>query len=195
MNWLVTAGTRYAAIGVCAAACLGCDEQQVAPVEVDVGVGEAVQFKPTAAFAEYVELPGLRNELRVTLANYEASCAQFVPPPEGKVMITVVVTTPPGMALQPGSYTWPGPELRGMTAGAQSHPIAEPTVRIGGKGYLFGAGGGVQLQAVNLDEYGEVGGVLGFEAAAADGRGPSRVRGRFRAKICRSNRAPAPNDG
>ncbi|MGE0326498.1 MAG: hypothetical protein AB7K71_12085 [Polyangiaceae bacterium] len=171
---------------------LGCDEQQVAPLEVDVGVGEPVQFKPKAAFAEYVELPGLRNELRITLADYEASCEQFVPPPEGKVMVSVVVATPSSMALQPGSYTWAGPELRGTAAGVQAHPVAEPTVRIGSKGYLFGAGGGVQLQAVNLDEYGEVSGVMGFEAAAADGRGPSRVRGRFRAKICRSNRAPAP---
>ncbi len=187
------AETRFVAAALCAVVlCVGCDEKQVSPVEVDVGAGEPIRFKPEAAFAEYVELPGLRNELRITLADYEASCEQFVPPPDGKPMITIVVATPPNMVLQPGSYTWAGSDLRGMSAGVQSHPVAEPTVRVGSKGYLFGAGGGVQLQAVNLDEYGEVSGVLGFEAPAADGHGPTRIRGRFRAKICRSNRAPAP---
>ncbi|MEZ4234163.1 MAG: hypothetical protein R3B89_33625 [Polyangiaceae bacterium] len=186
--------SRLTALMLCAAltGVVGCEEKQVAPIEVDVGSGQPIQFKPKAAFAEYVELPGLRNELRITLADYEASCERFVPPPAGKALVTIVVVTPPDMTLQAGSYAWAGPELRGMAAGVQSHPVAEPTVRIGEKGYLFGAGGGVQLRALNLDEYGEVDGVLGFEAAAAEGRGPTRIRGSFRAKICRSNRAPAP---
>ncbi len=38
------------------------------------GVGRRVELVPRAAFAEYVEIPELRRELRVTLASYELSC-------------------------------------------------------------------------------------------------------------------------
>lgn len=170
---------------------LSCNQQGASPIELGVGHGEPRQLVPVVAFAEYIELPGLRNELRLTLADYEASCERFVPPPEGKAVVNIVVATPPNQPIQPGNYTWAGAELRGNQAGLQQHPTAEPTARIGGQSFLFGPGGMVQLQTLRLDTYGEVVGVLGFEAAATESRGPTRIRGPFRAKICRSNRAPA----
>jgi len=177
-------------LGLLAALTAGCEEASAPPVELVVGVGEPVLFKPQVAFAEYVELPGLRNELRITLASYEASCERFIPPEAGQAVVTVVISTPPSLAIQPGSYTWAGPELRGLSGSVQEHPVAEPTARIGAKSYLFGPGGGVQLQVLNLDQYGEVSGILSFEGPAAAQHGATRIRGRFRAKICRSNRAP-----
>jgi len=167
-----------------------CDQASPPPIELVVGEGEPVLFKPTVAFAEYVELPGLRNELRITLASYEASCERFIPPGEGQAVVTVAISTPPSLAIQPGSFTWAGAELRGLSGSVQEHPVAEPTARIGSKSYLFGPGGGVQLQVLNLDQYGEVSGVMGFEGPAASDRGATRIRGKFRAKICRSSRAP-----
>lgn len=167
-----------------------CEKASVAPVELAVGVGEPMLFKPKVAFAEYVELPGLRNELRITLASYEASCERFVPPEADQAVVTVVISTPPSLAIQPGSYIWAGPELRGLSGSVQEYPVAEPTARIGSKSYLFGAGGGIQLQVLNLDQYGEVSGVIGFEGPAEATRGATRIRGRFHAKICRSSRAP-----
>ncbi len=170
---------------------VGCEASPGAPVQLALGAGEPLVLTPKVAFAEYIELPGLRHELRITLADYDASCESFIAPQDGQAMLTVVIATPPATPIVPGTYTWAGGELRGSTAGAQLHPVAEPLVRVGAQSYLFQAGGGLQLQVVNLEPYGEVSGVLAFEAPAQASRGPTWIRGRFRAPICRSAPAPA----
>ncbi|MBX3181553.1 MAG: hypothetical protein KIT72_13220 [Polyangiaceae bacterium] len=172
---------------------VGCEASPRAPVQLALGAGEPLVLTPKVAFAEYIELPGLRHELRLTIADYEeASCEAFVPPREGQAMLSVVIATPPAAPIVPGTYAWAGAELRGSSASQQVHPVAEPLARVGEQSYLFEAGGGVQLQVVNLDAYGEVSGVLAFEAPAQAARGPTWIRGRFRAPICRSAPAPAP---
>lgn len=185
------AASRYL-VGLFALCLISCQAERRAPVQIALGAGDPLTLTPKVAFAEYIELPNLRHELRITLADYELSCGEFVAPASGQTMLTVVVATPPATPIVPGTYAWAGAELRGSTANTQVHPVAEPSVRVGGGSYLFEAGGGVQLQVVSLDPYGEVSGVLAFEAPAQGERGPTWIRGRFRAPICRSAPAPVP---
>lgn len=170
---------------LCTAA-LGCEREQRAQIQVEVGRDDAERttFTPLAGFAEYVELPGLHHELTITLASYRASCSEFVPPTSGQTLVTVVVTTPSELPPKPGTFPWSGPTSR--------EPRALPTVRLGERGYELVPGGTLELAQVDLSPQGLVEGRLAFEFAGDGERPAQRVSGRFSVRICRFRRAREP---
>lgn len=176
-------------------AAMGCSERQHPPIELNTGRGHEQIFTPQSAYAEYVELPQLRNELRLTLASYQTSCERFTPPPPGGVLVTIQLALPTQQRLEAGTFPWPGPDARIAPGNPVTSAYAEPGVRLGGvAGALqFPAGGGMQVTSARLERFGEVGGTLAFEAPAAVGHGASEIRGHFRAVLCRVHVATGPN--
>ena len=162
-----------------------CDSTERTPIQLEVGRAEDERhsFVPAAAFAEYVELPGERHELTLTLASYRASCSEFVPPGAGQTLVTVLVTAPINEPLGPASYPSGAPSAR---------PGASPTVRLGSRAYELSPGGALALSEVDLQPQGVVAGRLNFEFAGTADKPAQRLEGRFRARICRFSRARAP---
>jgi hypothetical protein len=147
--------------------------------------GDQHRFVAQTSFAEYVELPGLGAELRVTLASYRASCDEYVPPEEGEGMVTVVTRTPQGIALTPGVYPWAGHDAHGGVPPRPERPYAVPTVRVGRKSFLIQPGGALELTRVELSRDGRIAGLLKFESSGDESHEATSVRGRFDVSLCR----------
>ena len=160
-------------------------EKPAPPIQIALGVDaeDRIEFSPRAAFAEYIELPGARNELRITLASYEASCDRFVPPEDGEASLTVAVVTPSGTPPAKTAYGWNGESK------PTAHGFAAPSARRGGSSHVFAPGGAIELETVELDVGGRVEGRLAFEFSGDAKREATHARGAFRARICRSKRA------
>lgn len=169
---------------VCAAsACiLGCEASHVHDLSIVDGV-DTIHFATTSAFAEYVELPGAHNELRITLASYPLSCEHWEPPKEGQYALSITVVTPATQKPAPASYPWTGLPPHEQPV---QEPYAMPKVLLGGHSRLFEPGGALRLSAVPLDLHAWVVGALAFEYPGDGNRPATRVDGGFEAKICRS---------
>lgn len=175
---------------LCAAGCDGTNNTPTA-VELRVGPGaeESLSFTTTTSLAEYTEVPGSGNELRLTLASYEASCDEFVPPGDGDASVSVVIVTPEGVTPTSGVYPWLGHQAHGGTASAPEKPYSFPTARFARKSFTFRPGGGVVVKGLTLDRHGSVSGLLSFEFAGDAESPATSVKGRFSAKICRYSSA------
>ena len=177
-------GARELAGVLCAALlAIGCRAEAVSEVTVVVGPGpeNRASFVPKSAFAEYSELPGDHNELRIRLASHEASCDRYVPPGDGQAAISVLVVTPASVLPGEGEYVWnqlPTP----------SEPVARayalPKAHIGKKSHLFQPGGVLRLRRVELASHGSVEGVLDFAFPGDAQHVATRVEGSFKAKLC-----------
>jgi hypothetical protein len=177
---------RFARVAAALLVVQGCrSDPPPPPIQLAFGVDpeDRAEFTPRSAIAEYLELPGAKNELRITLASYEASCDRFVPPEKGEASLTVVVVTPSGAQPAKGSYGW-----NGETA-PTPQGYAAPTARRGGSSHLFSPGGALELERVELDVGGRVEGRLAFEFSGNAEREATHARGAFRARVCRSKRA------
>jgi hypothetical protein len=172
---------------------LGACRNEVAPrIEIAVGpeVEDKVGFVPKSAFFEYLEVPGQRNELEITLASYQVSCESYVPPAEGQASVRVVVVTPAGTPPAPGSYAFTRVDETGSAAFKPDQTRAVPKTFIGKRSHLFQPGGVIRMTRVVLDREGLVEGILGFEFAGDAKHPATSIKGSFRAKMCRLNRAP-----
>lgn len=164
-----------------------CDSRPPGTLDVRLGSRANGQHAFTAqtGFAQYVELPGAGGELTITLANYEASCERYVPPPEGKVAVTVVVFAPQGVRLVAATYPWAGHQAHGGTATKPDRAYSLPTVRVGRKSHLIEPGGGVELRRVEFAREGRVAGLLGFESPGDADHEATSITGRFDVPLCR----------
>ena len=181
LGWLI--------IGV-AVAMAACRREDASTIQLSVGNGpsDRASFVPVTSFAEYVELPTKRNELRLTVAGYEASCERFVPPGKGEMVVTITIVTPPGTAPATGTYAWAG-ESSGQARTVVRRAYAVPSARIGKRSHLFAPGGSIHLDAVELTDQGSVSGTMAFEFPGDATRPATNLSGRFSAGICRLNRA------
>jgi hypothetical protein len=105
-------------LGLLAFITLGCDKAPdlgVLELTLPEDQGKRVEVVVRSAFAEYVELPDLRNELRISLTSYETFCDPYRPPGPDDTRVTLTITTPPATKPGRGTYPW-----RGL-----SHPAAE----------------------------------------------------------------------
>lgn len=166
---------------LCCFLALGCEERRTHEITITDGT-TTVRFGTEVEFAEYLELPGDHNELRLTLASYPASCEKWVPPADGQEAITVVIVTPPDAPVGPGTFTWSGipPADEPIRA-----PYALPKAQHGQRSRLFEPGGSARLTKVQLDAHGLVAGVLSFEFPGESDRPATRVDGNFEARLCR----------
>jgi hypothetical protein len=144
-----------------------------------------VEFRPASSYAEFVVYPGVRRELKITLASYAASCDSFVAPGPNDVSATITVIAPGESELGPGIYEWNGHAAHGGTEQQPERPYALPTVRVGHGSFVLPAGGELQLQGVATSQDGRVRGMLGFEFAGDAEHAATSLKGSFEAKLCR----------
>ena len=146
------------------------------------GVGRRAELKPRSAFAEYVELPELRRELRITLASYPLSCDRYVAPGPDDLLFVLTLTTPPREAFVPTSI--PFGVAPPSDAGANTRVGAFAVARQGDRGFDFPSGGTVELRSVDLAPTGSVSGVLSLEFPGDGTRPASGAHGKFDARMC-----------
>ncbi len=164
---------------------LSCERAPAPSVHVEVGrePGQRLEFSPESSLAEYLELPGLRSELRITLAGYALGCEGYESPPGGRPLVSVRIQTPPGQPPGTTRYAW---------TARSDPPRAEPSVRIGAHAYSLPPGGSIALSKVDLNADGAIEGDLDFEFPGDGERAPTSLRGRFRAKLCKVRTAESP---
>jgi hypothetical protein len=147
------------------------------------GVGHRVEFVPKTAFAEYVELPELRRELRVTLANYALSCDRYVAPGPKDVLFVLTLASPAAEPFHAGTY--PLETADAPDAGPALRSKGFAVAREGERGFDFPSGGTVELHRVDLAPAGVVSGVLALEFPGDGTRPPAGAHGKFEAHLCR----------
>lgn len=133
---------------------------------------------PKAGFAEYFELPGVSDQLRITLSSYTADCARFIPPPPHEVSITLTIESPPGRPLDVGEYSY-----------SEAEPTAEgarvlPFIRLHDGADRLHASGKLKLKQIDPNLHGIVSGE--FEFLTPKEGNPSALSGTFSVRICRS---------
>jgi len=177
-----------ASIFVISLACGAC-QQQAAGTNVDLllpeGVGTHVELLPRVAFAEYVELPELRRELRITLASYDLSCDRYLPPGPSDTLFVFTLSNPPNEPFAPGTIAFAGAPA--SDAGALPRATAFAVARQGEHGYEFPNGGSIELRQVELTASGHVSGVLGLEFPGDGTRPAAGAHGKFDARMCRGD--------
>ena len=212
--------TSRLVFGLVAFITLGCDKPPafgVLELTLPEDQGKRVELVVRSAFAEYVELPDLRNELRISLTSYETFCDPYRAPGPEDTRVTLTVSTPPNLKPAAGSDPWRGlshaPEMEpkldtppsavtGLVGGAaapapQSEPEAPtgvsvapeamPHVRRGTRAHLFEPGGALELREVNLTPNGTISGLLAFEFPGDQKRSRTSLSGKFTARVCRSS--------
>jgi hypothetical protein len=187
----------YRALGVLAtlacaglASCKSDRPKDVIELVVPDGSGRTVELAPRSAFAEYVEAPGASNELRVTLATHEVSCERYVAPGPDDIVLVVTLKLPSSEKPRPGSFASRPPlaDDAGVPAIARAHAV--PVIRRGGRGYALEPGGTLELTSVDLGRSGAVSGSLAFEFPGDGAHPASSAKGKFTARLCRSDEAP-----
>jgi hypothetical protein len=178
MRWLLPA----ASIALALSACHGEDSGANIDLVLPEGVGRRVELKPRSAFAEYVELPELRRELRVTLASYPLSCDGYVAPGPEDLLFVLTLVGPPRETFVPG--TIPLGTVPPADGGALERTTAFAVARQGERGFDFPNGGTVELRSVELSPTGSVGGVLSLEFPGDGSRPASGAHGKFQARMC-----------
>jgi hypothetical protein len=173
-------GTRFP-LSIAVFAAVACERPSAQEITVVDGA-TTTHFTVRSAFAEYVELPGEHNELRLTLASYAVSCERWLPPRGEDDALTVVIVTPPGVAPTVASYGWTGIPPRDEPLHAA---YALPKAQFGSRSRLFEPGGEIHLTSVLIDPHGAVSGTLAFEFPGEGERPATRVDGGFQAKVCR----------
>jgi hypothetical protein len=171
---------------VCASALAGCSQKSKYEITILEG-GAATRFGITTAFAEYVELPGNRNELHLTLAGYAASCDAWIAPKTGESAVTVTIVLPPNTRPSATSYAWTGIPNPDEPLKA---PYALPKALFGASSRLFEPGGLMRLSSVDLEPHGAVAGTLAFEYPGDADHPATRIDGGFEARLCRIQLAP-----
>ncbi len=146
-----------------------------------------------SAFAEYVSLPEVRHELRITLTNYESSCDSYQLPQEGQYAVIVTIATPPDQPPAIGLFDWLGHEAHGGPPDRPERAYAVPIVRAAGRAYEFRPGGGIELKELGTSEGAAIRGLLSFEFAGDADHPAQSIKGSFVARVCRS--LPSPGDG
>ncbi|HSC89588.1 MAG TPA: hypothetical protein VLC09_20035 [Polyangiaceae bacterium] len=148
----------------------GCGRKEQSKVELQIG-REDFEFVPRTAFAEYWELPGLGDQLRITLASYETSCENLRSPEQGEALVVLTLRSPVGKPLALGDYPM-------ATLAATPATIEQPDVlafvRLAREGRLLDPGGGLQLQRLERQVHGLVEASFAF-SHAPDAGGPDAV--------------------
>jgi hypothetical protein len=170
-------------------ACKGEKPKEAIELVVPDGSGRTVELAPRSAFVEYVEVPDTANELRLTLASHEVSCERYVAPGPDDTVVVVTLKLPPSQKPRPGSFAGTPPLAEDGGTGV-GRAYAVPVVRRGERAYPLPPGGTLELAVVDLGKTGVVKGTLAFEFPGDGTRPASSAKGKFSARVCRSEEAP-----
>ncbi|HVR21029.1 MAG TPA: hypothetical protein VMS65_15060 [Polyangiaceae bacterium] len=172
------------------AACRGDQPKESIELVVPDGSGRTYELVPRSAFAEYVEVPDVTNELRVTFATHDVSCERYVAPGPDDTVLVVTLRMPPNDKPRPGSFATTPPLADDAGAKAVPRAYAVPVIRRKDRGYSLPPGGSMELSLVDLGRAGRVSGSLAFEFPGDATRPASSAKGKFTARLCRSEEAP-----
>lgn len=164
-----------ALLGLSLLSCRGTPSEEV---ELTLRPNQAVRFAPRTGFAEYFELAGVSDQLRITLSSYDADCRHYVPPPPHEVSITLTVESPVGRALEAGEYLYAEAEP------ATDGPRVLPFVRLHDGADRLRASGKLKLTKIEPALHGMVQGEIEFLTPAEGGT--AALSGKFSVRICRS---------
>jgi hypothetical protein len=142
------------------------------------------ELEIVSSFAEYVELPELRRELRLTFATYPLACDAYRPPPPDQLAVLVTVVAPPAEALAAGTIPFGTRDLGDGGVPVVSRRNLSALIRRSDRAFTLEPGGSLELSHVELVPGGRATGLLALEFPG-DARTPaSTVRGRFEAHVC-----------
>ena len=185
-----TVGVLATALVALVCACRGERHKDTLELVVPDGTGRTLELLPSSAFAEYVEVPDAANELRVTLASYDVSCERYVKPGPDDTVVVVTLKLPPSEKPRPGSFASTPPLSADAGSTGVARAYAVPVIRRAERGYALPPGGTLELSRVDLGKTGAVAGALAFEFPGDATRPASSAKGKFTARMCRSEEAP-----
>jgi hypothetical protein len=171
-------------------ACRSERQRDVLELVLPDGSGRTLSLAPRSAFAEYVEVPDATNELRITLATHDVSCERYVEPGPDDTVLVVTLKMPPTEKPRAGSFASTPPLPGDAGTNAVSRAYAVPVIRRKERGYALPPGGSMELSFVDLGRTGAVAGAFAFEFPGDGTRPASSVKGKFSARLCRSEEAP-----
>jgi hypothetical protein len=161
----------------------GTDHQGLTVVVPEVGARPS-ELEIVSSFAEYVELPELRRELRLTFATYALGCDGYRAPGPEQLAVLVTVVTPPAEPLAAGTIPFGVPDVGDAGVPVVGRRNLSALIRRSDRAFTLEPGGSLELSQVELAPGGHVAGLLALEFPG-DARTPaSTVRGRFDARLC-----------
>jgi hypothetical protein len=151
--------------------------------------GTTVDRVAKVAFAEYVELPGRRSELRLIMATYPVGCGSFHAPAGDDVLVSLTLTAPAGDAVALGRFPFTADEEE-----LNGPPRSLPFVRGANWTREFSPAGEVTLSQFEPKLQGRVTGTFSFlETEPDEGKSQAGLRGEFNVRLCRAAPDPARN--
>jgi hypothetical protein len=161
----------------------GPDHQGLTVVVPEVGARPR-EVEIVSSFAEYVELPELRRELRLTFATYALGCDGYRPPGPDQLAVLVTVVAPPAEPLTPGTIPFGIQDVGDAGVPLVARRNLSALIRRNDRAFTLEPGGSLELSEVELAPGGRAAGLLALEFPG-DARTPaSTVRGRFDARLC-----------
>lgn len=142
------------------------------------------ELEVVSSFAEYVELPELRRELRLTFASYPLACDAYRPPGPEELAVLVTVVAPPAEPLVAGTVPFGTPELGDAGVPVIARRNVSAMIRRSDRSFTLEPGGSLELSQVELTPGGRASGLLALEFPGDAKTPASTVRGRFDARVC-----------
>lgn len=183
-RWVVALFPLWGAVG------LGCERgQDRGEVEFQID-GNLFRFTPRVAWAEYFELPGQPDQVKITLASYALKCGEFVNPAEGEMLVTFTLRAPAHESIQVEQYVWKGLTQEEFQDVETREVI--PFIRLAQEGQTLLPGGSFQLEHLDKAPHGRLVGHFSFapEEGKTDGFHPTTLRGTVKAQVCHASQDP-----
>ncbi len=189
-RWLRT-GIRYLGLGALPIM-TGCREVHHQELTLQVGPAEVLRFAPASGYAQYFEIPGRGDILRLVFASYPLTCPKFETPARGEVYLSVTVQAESGETLVGRKIPWEGiPSSHGTEADSNAAdsdsppPVwALPMIRLFEDARPLPPGGFVTLNALSREAYGVVEGEFHFSDAGEGEAASAALMGPFRLQLC-----------
>lgn len=185
---------RRLGVGLGTVALTSCSRARQPEITLQVGPDQILHFSPVSAYAQYFELPGQGDLLRIVLASYAVPCKTYLPPSKGEVYVAVTLHVDDGQPISGTEFGWDGT----VPSFAPLHPVvagsAEPTtgasnwalpyVRLANEGRPLPPGGKVKISAFAREAFGIVEGDFQFSDAGDGEAATAALLGAFRVQLC-----------
>lgn len=194
LSWLRRPSTKLLLLSMGA---IGCKSDTKHELTLQVGPDRIIRFAPTAGFAQYFEIPGQDDRLRIVLASYDVGCNSYVPPDQGQVYVSVTVQARPGETLLGKKIPWEGTKQQ-LTAAETAAKDEEqnqdtsdtvfayalPFVRLAKDARPLPPGGYITIRKFDREPYGTIEGEFEFSDAGEGEAATAALLGPFRVQLC-----------
>ncbi len=204
--WLRTArGRRRIPILFALCVTAGCNEPPNQELSLQVGPDRILRFSPTSGFAQYFEVPGQGDLVRVVLSNYPLRCPVFEPPKPGQVYISITIRAETGQTIIGEKIPWNGIPAEFLPqeddALPRRSPVTEtpkvwalPMIRLFEDARPLPAGGYLTVSDLSREPYGVLEGEFHFSDAGEGEAASAALLGPFRVQFCHTELSPSRGD-